>query len=46
MGQRLQQTIVAVNEVRPALVGFYNSLSDEQKARFNTLPSEPTAKSR
>ena len=40
MDKRLHETIVAVNEVRPALVGFYDSLSDEQKARFNTLPSE------
>jgi hypothetical protein len=40
MDQRLHETMVAVNEVRPALVGFYDSLSDEQKARFNTMPSE------
>jgi len=26
--------------VRPALTGFYDSLSDEQKARFNTMPSQ------
>jgi len=44
MDQRLHQTLVAVNDVRPALVGFYDSLGDEQKARFNTLPSEQAAK--
>ncbi len=44
MDQRLHDTITAVNEVRPALIGFYNSLSDEQKARFDTLPSEQAAK--
>ncbi|MGA8611781.1 MAG: Spy/CpxP family protein refolding chaperone [Xanthobacteraceae bacterium] len=32
-GERLQ----AVQTVRPALDGLYNSLSDEQKARFNAL---------
>jgi hypothetical protein len=26
--------------VRPALLGFYDTLSDEQKARFNTLPQQ------
>jgi hypothetical protein len=45
MAQRLHETITAVNDVRPALVDFYESLSDEQKARFNTLPPEPQAKS-
>jgi hypothetical protein len=43
MDKRLTETIVAVNEVRPALVGFYESLNDEQKARFNTLPPEQTS---
>jgi LTXXQ motif family protein len=43
MDKRLHDTMVAVNEVRPALVGFYESLSDEQKARFNTLPPEQAA---
>jgi hypothetical protein len=46
MDSRLHETIVAVNEVRPALAGFYDSLSDEQKARFDTLPREPVAKQR
>ena len=44
MDKRLHETIVAVNDVRPALVGFYESLTDEQKARFNTLPPEQTGK--
>jgi hypothetical protein len=40
MDKRLKATVTAMNEVRPALVGFYDSLSDEQKARFNTMPSQ------
>lgn len=40
MDQRLKATVTAMNEVRPALVGFYDSLTDEQKARFNTMPSQ------
>lgn len=40
MDKRLRATVTAMNEVRPALVGFYDSLSDEQKARFNTMPSQ------
>jgi hypothetical protein len=27
----------AIKTVRPALANFYDSLNDEQKARFNTL---------
>jgi len=38
MDKRLRATVTAMNDVRPALVGFYDSLSDEQKARFNTMP--------
>jgi len=34
---RLQATLDAIKIVRPALVAFYNSLSDEQKARFNEI---------
>ena len=45
MDQRLHATITAVNEVRPALVGFYESLTDDQKARFNTLPPSRPASS-
>jgi hypothetical protein len=40
MDKRLKATVTAMNEVRPALVGFYDSLTDEQKARFNTMPSQ------
>jgi LTXXQ motif family protein len=34
---RLQATLDAVKTVRPPLEVFYNSLSDEQQARFNQL---------
>jgi LTXXQ motif family protein len=37
MTMRLQATLDAVKTVRPALEAFYQSLSDEQKARFNEL---------
>jgi len=37
MTMRLQATHDAVKTVRPALEAFYNSLSDEQKARFNEI---------
>jgi hypothetical protein len=40
MDKRLKATVTAMNDVRPALVGFYESLTDEQKARFNTMPSQ------
>ena len=39
MGERLDATLGAVKTVQPALAKFYNSLSDEQKARFNSLRS-------
>jgi len=39
MEQRLDATLGAVKTVGPALAKFYNSLSDEQKARFNSLRS-------
>jgi LTXXQ motif family protein len=43
MEKRLQATLAAVRTVQPALTKFYDSLSDEQKARFNSLrsPSRP-----
>jgi len=43
MERRLDATLTAVKTVQPALAKFYNSLSDEQKARFNSLrsPSRP-----
>lgn len=37
MTGRLQATLDAVKVVQPALDKFYNSLSDEQKERFNQL---------
>jgi hypothetical protein len=37
MTARLQATLEAVQTVRPPLEAFYNSLSDEQKERFNAL---------
>jgi ABC-type transporter MlaC component len=37
MEQRLDAMLQAVDVVQPALAGFYNSLSDEQKARFNRM---------
>jgi LTXXQ motif family protein len=43
MQSRLQVMLQAVQTVRPPLDRFYQSLSDEQKARFNVLA--PSAKS-
>ena len=37
MTNRISATLEAVRIVRPALGQFYNSLSDEQQARFNAL---------
>jgi hypothetical protein len=37
MTNRLEATLQAVRTVRPALEAFYNSLSDEQKARFTAI---------
>src|SRR6266511_792216 len=39
MESRLQVMLAAVQTVRPALERFYQSLSDEQKARFNAIAS-------
>jgi hypothetical protein len=44
MTARLQATLQAVETVRPALETFYNSLSDEQKERFNQLGPKNGAK--
>jgi hypothetical protein len=41
MEKRLDATLGAVKTVQPALTQFYHSLSDEQKARFNSLRSAP-----
>jgi hypothetical protein len=44
MINRISATLEAVRIVRPALEAFYNSLSDEQQARFNTLgPQLPSS---
>jgi hypothetical protein len=40
MTMRLQATLDAVKLVRPPLEKFYESLSDEQKARFNEIGPE------
>jgi hypothetical protein len=45
MQKRVEAMIEAGNTVRPALEGFYASLSNEQKARFNRL-GRNTAQSR
>jgi LTXXQ motif family protein len=37
METRLVAMLEAVRTVQPALTNFYNGLSDEQKARFNTI---------
>jgi len=37
MSDRLHAMVQAVETIRPALSGFYESLGDEQKAKFNTL---------
>ena len=39
MEKRLDATLAAVKTVQPPLAKFYDSLSDEQKARFNSLRS-------
>jgi LTXXQ motif family protein len=39
MEKRLQVTLGAVRTVQPALAKFYDGLTDEQKARFNSLRS-------
>jgi hypothetical protein len=44
MTNRISASLEAVRMVRPALEAFYNALSDEQRARFNTLsPRLPAA---
>jgi len=43
MTARLDATLQAVQTVRPALEKFYNSLSDEQKERFNQIGPKSTA---
>jgi hypothetical protein len=36
-GRRLKATLDAVEVVQPALEGFYGSLTNDQKERFNRL---------
>ena len=43
MTARLDATLQAVQTVRPPLEKFYNSLSDEQKERFNEIGPKKTA---
>ncbi|MDT3685463.1 MAG: Spy/CpxP family protein refolding chaperone [Pseudorhodoplanes sp.] len=43
MTRRVEATLHAVRIVRPALDAFYNSLSDEQKARFTAIGPEELA---
>ncbi len=43
MTARLDATLQAVQNVRPALDKFYNSLSDEQKERFNEIGPKKAA---
>jgi hypothetical protein len=38
---RLKAIVAAMNTLRPKLEGFYASLSDEQKAKFNTMGPPP-----
>lgn len=40
---RLKSMLAAMKTVRPKLVAFYDSLSDEQKARFDTMGPPRTA---
>jgi hypothetical protein len=40
MEKRLEATHSAVITVQPALAKFYDGLSDEQKARFNSLRAD------
>jgi hypothetical protein len=43
VGKRLQAILQGVEIVQPALANFYNSLSDDQKARFNIMGRQPFA---
>jgi len=43
IAQRLNSMLQAVDIVRPALTKFYDSLSDEQKARFNDMGRQQAA---
>jgi len=41
MQNRLNSMLQALNTVKPSLAKFYDSLSDEQKARFDRLNIRP-----
>ena len=43
MSKRLDAMLQALDVVRPALARFYDSLSDEQKARFNEMGRQQAA---
>jgi hypothetical protein len=43
---RLEAMIAAMNTIKPKLAAFYDSLSDDQKARFNTMGPPPNASTR
>jgi hypothetical protein len=45
MRTRLETMVRALSVVKPALDRFYDSLSDEQKARFNALGDRPAPRS-
>jgi hypothetical protein len=45
IGKHLQAMLQAVDAIRPPLHDFYNSLSDNQKARFNTVGKQLFAQS-
>jgi hypothetical protein len=40
---RLQAMVTVINAARPKLQAFYDSLSDDQKARFNIMSPSPSA---
>lgn len=46
LAKRLDAMTAAIKTVRPALSGFYGSLTDEQKARFNMLGPPQASSSR
>jgi ABC-type transporter MlaC component len=46
LAKRLGTMAEAIKMVRPALASFYGSLTDEQKARFNTLGPPQTTSAR
>jgi hypothetical protein len=45
-GKHLQAMLQAVDTIRPPLHDFYDSLSDSQKARFNTMGKQLFAASK